>query len=285
IIGNNFSRKPGGKGANQALAAGRLGGNVNFIGSCGNDMFGDELISNLKNNNVNTEGVVRVDNNTGIASITVEKGGNNKIIIVEGANNDLKPTNIVDLDGKIESSDIIMLQFEIPELSIEYIINKANDLNKKIILDPAPVKKIPTYLYNKIDFLLPNEGELDQLIDIHNASLNEKAAKLLELGIGAVLLTKGKDGIVYFDNEGVKEFPAYNVQAVDTTGAGDAFAGAFAYALTKKISISSAIKFASAVAAYSVTKLGAQDSFPSQIELKKFLKNNENEGLILDKII
>lgn len=285
IVGNNFSKKPGGKGANQALAVGRLGGDVNFIGCCGNDIFGDELISKLNNNNVNTEGVIRVDNNTGIASIIVEKSGNNRIIIVEGANGDLTPANLNNLDQKIESTDIVMLQFEIPKLSIEYIINKANELNKKIILDPAPVKDIPEYLYSKVDFLLPNEGELNQLIGLNNASLSEKAKRLLELGTGAVVLTKGEAGTVYFEKNKVKEFPAFNVNAADTTGAGDAFAGAFAYALINNLSTSSAIKFANAVAAYSVTNLGAQDSFPNQKELKKFLTNNNFDELVVEKII
>ena len=269
VVGEKFQQAPGGKGANQALAAAKLGGKVEFVGACGEDHFGDDLISSLKSGGVKTDSVYRLDVNTGIANITVESDGDNRIIIIPGANNELTPKLIEPYQNKIKEAKLILLQLEIPLETIRYIINLAAQYNTKVLLDPAPVKDLPVEIYQNIDYLLPNEGELETLLP-ELEGRGARANKLLELGVDKVLLTKGEQGISLYSNEQVKNYKSLSVDAVDTTAAGDAFAGGFAYGLQQEWSEEKIIEFATTAAALSVTREGAQPSLPTLKEVEKF---------------
>lgn len=272
LIGRAFNQIPGGKGANQAVAAGKLGGNVSMIGSCGKDSFGEALLENLKNSRVNTDSIFRVDTSTGIASIIVEEeSGDNRIIVVQGANGELTTDLINQVEPEIKNADIILLQLEILLETVIYILKKASSYQAKVILDPAPAADLPCEVYKNIDYLLPNEGELDSLLgDSEGNNTEQKVNKLLELGIGAVLLTRGDKGVAKYSNGEKKTYKTPVVKAVDTTAAGDAFAGAFAYGLSCGWDEDKAIDYAISVASLSVTRLGAQSSIPDKAEVEKF---------------
>jgi len=270
VLGNKFHQIPGGKGANQAVAAGKLGGNVSFIGACGDDNFGDILLSNLKKEGVNTKNIHRVKENTGIASITVETDGDNRIIVVPGANHLLTPKIITKHANIIKNASVLLLQLEIPINSVEKAIELGDKFETTIILDPAPAQKLNSEIYNKIDYLLPNEGELKNLLDNNNLNLNEKIDKLLELGVSNLILTKGKDGITVYNKNNTMNYSSLKVNTVDTTAAGDAFAGALAYSLQRNWNEDKIYKFANKVAAISVTNLGAQSSLPTIKEVNSF---------------
>ena len=272
VLGNEFHQIPGGKGANQALAAGKLGGKVNFIGACGKDNYGDTLLSNLKKEGVNVKNVHRVNENTGIASITIEKDGDNRIIVVPGANHSLTPNSISEHKEIIKKASVLLLQLEIPINTVEKAVNLADEFNTTIILDPAPAQKLKSAIYKKIDYLLPNQGELDNLLNDNSMSINKKINKLLDMGVKNLVLTKGKTGITVYNKNETKNYETLNVKTVDTTAAGDAFAGALAYGLQKKWDENKIYKFANKVAAISVTKIGAQSSLPTIKEVKSFSK-------------
>jgi len=270
VLGNKFHQIPGGKGANQAVAAGKLGGNVSFIGACGDDNFGDILLSNLKKEGVNTKNIHRVKENTGIASITVETDGDNRIIVVPGANHSLTPKIITKHADIIKNASVLLLQLEIPINSVEKAIELGDKFDTTIILDPAPTQKLNSEIYNKIDYLLPNEGELENLLDNNNLNLDEKIDELLELGVSNLILTKGKDGITVYNKNNTMNYSSLKVNTVDTTAAGDAFAGALAYSLQRNWNEDKIYKFANKVAAISVTNLGAQSSLPTIKEVNSF---------------
>lgn len=273
IIGENFTQIPGGKGANQALTVGKLGGDVNFIGACGKDDFGNRLLESLNDGNVKIDQVFKVNDITGIANIILEESGENRIIVVPGANYKLSLDLIDEIEEEIKKAEIILLQLEIPLETVIKIINLAYKYNTKIVLDPAPAQKLPNELYGKIDFLLPNGGELSLLLkDYDLNTVEEKIEKLLELGVGKVLITKGEDGISMYSKNKNKNYPAVKVKAVDTTAAGDSFAGAFVYGIAEGWREEKAIKYAIIVSALVVTKLGAQSSLPSKKDVDKFKK-------------
>lgn len=270
VLGNDFHQIPGGKGANQAMAAGKLGGEVNFIGACGKDNFGDTLLSNLKKGGVNVENIHRVEKNTGIASITIEKDGDNRIIVIPGANHSLTPKIITNHIDIIKNASVLLLQLEIPINTMEKTVKLADKYNTTIILDPAPAQKLNSDIYNKIDYLLPNQGELKKLLNDSSLTLDNKINKLLKMGVKNIVLTKGEDGINVYNKNDSKFYSTLDVKAVDTTAAGDAFAGALAYGLQKNFDENKIYKFANKVAAISVTKIGAQSSLPTMKEVKSF---------------
>lgn len=268
LIGKEFQTVPGGKGANQAVTIGKLRGDVTFIGACGTDSFGDALLASLEQNGVNIDAVSRFAGASGIAVITIESDGDNRIIVIPGANAKLTPEMIDQMEERIQQASIILLQLEIPLETVIHIIELAHKHRKLIILDPAPAVPLPEHIFSKIDYLLPNEGELNLLLsDYQLTTLDEKAHKLLELGVKNVLVTRGKEGSSLFTKDGQQTFEAVQVEAVDTTAAGDSFAGAFALGLHKNWSPEEAINFAKIVAALSVTKVGAQSSLPELAEV------------------
>lgn len=267
VLGENFQTKPGGKGANQAVAAARLGANVHMIGKVGDDENGHALLNVLKNEGISTEMVEKVAHvNTGVANITI-CNRNNRIIVVPGANNDVTPEYVKQFADKIVESDFVVVQFETPIETILYVIDLCKKHNTPIIVNPAPAQEIPVSYWEKVTYITPNESEAAFLFD------EEMKAKLDE----KLIITMGDEGVSYVDNNVRKIVPAHSVQVVDTTGAGDTFNGAFAVALAEKMDIHTAIKFANAASALSIQKLGAQSGMPLREEVETFLNEKEKE--------
>lgn len=267
VLGNSFHSIPGGKGANQAVAAARLGADVTMIGAVGNDSFGITLVEHLTNEGINTENIVKVkDTSTGIASIIVSEA-DNSIIVVPGANNHVTPEVIEKHEDKIINSDIILLQLEIPVESVIRVVELAKKHGVRTILNPAPIQKLPKELLEMVDYLTPNEHEQALLFDSLGGT-EEELAKYKE----KCIVTKGSKGVMTYKNGEKIEIPSIQVEAVDTTGAGDSFNGALAVALCDGFDIEEACRFANVVGAISVTKLGAQTGMPTKKEVGEFLQ-------------
>ncbi|MCK5674602.1 MAG: ribokinase, partial [Spirochaetales bacterium] len=262
VTGSGYAQIPGGKGANQAVAAGKMGSDISFISACGNDSFGDTLLEELKDSNVNTNSIIRMDSHTGIALIVRESDGDNRIIIASGANRQLFPVHIEKIKNKIEEADILLLQLEIPMETVEYAATLAKQSNTVVILDPAPAVKLSDKLLSNIDFLLPNEHELNLVLEKTTETLEEKAEIISQKGVGTLILTEGNKGVTIISDSKKIKINAPKMNAVDTTAAGDTFAGAFAYGLANNWDVKKSAEFAVKAASLSVTKIGAQSSIP-----------------------
>lgn len=272
ILGNGFSTIPGGKGANQAAAIGRLKGNVNMLGKIGDDNFGEMLKTNLINSNVDVSNVY-VEKNTpsGTALIMVNEDGDNSIVVIPGANFKLSKNDIK--DEAIDDCDILVGQLEVPMEVIERAYEKAKKKNKYTILNPAPANKLSDNLLSNIDLLIPNESELELLSGVEINSFDDVikgAEKLMSKGVKELIVTLGEKGAAYFNENGYKRFNAFKVKAIDTTAAGDSFIGGLTVKLSQGKSIDEAIEFASKVGAITVTRRGAQSSLPTLDEVNNF---------------
>lgn len=280
IMGTDFHTYPGGKGANQAIAAARLGGNVQMVGRIGKDASGEELLQNLKQNQVNTETVLSVDHPTGIAMITVDENGQNFIIVVPGANAALTKNDINAIKELIQEAKVLIVQIEIPLDSVIQAIDIAYEAGVTILLNPAPATKIPIETLRKATYIIPNENELTLLSGLETKDFSDcrQAANLLfDAGCKQIILTRGEYGAYYLSPDHQIFAPPFNVPVVDTTAAGDAFIGGFATALANDIDLHTALLRASASGALAVTKAGAQTSMPDQSELEGFLKKHKQE--------
>ncbi|MCM3711661.1 ribokinase [Sporosarcina luteola] len=260
ILGQQFQMNPGGKGANQAVASARLGAAVQMIGCVGEDLFGNELIAHLNSEGVDVSNVEQVATQTGTASITVSNKDNN-IIVVPGANNYVTASFVEAKRDVIATSDILILQLEIPLEGVQKAVEIAKDNGVIVILNPAPIRELPADLLNSVDYLTPNEHEIKHLTN------EENHAELIE----KVILTKGSEGVSYFQDGKEMNIPAYTIGVVDTTGAGDSFNAGFAVALGQGLSVEAACQYGNAVAALSTTKLGAQTGMPTAPEVQEFL--------------
>lgn len=262
VMGEQFSTIPGGKGANQAVAAAKLGAEVQMIGRVGDDLFGKEYLTHLRNVGISTKNVKPVtDEKTGIASITVYEG-DNKIIVVPGANLHVTPEVVEGCKEEILKSDWLLLQFEIPMESVEKALEIAHKGGVNVILNPAPFAHIPKHWFEMITYLTPNEYEAEELYTLYKSEpelLNRMKEKLV--------ITKGSQGVLVFDRGKETLIPALKVTAADTTGAGDTFNGALAVALSEGRGLKSACEFAVRASGLSVTKLGAQSGMPSREEV------------------
>ena len=266
VIGTSFLTIPGGKGANQAVAAARLGADVTMIGCVGQDLFGEELLKHLKGQGVNVDNVEPVtDAKTGTASITLAQGDNH-IIVVPGANYAVTPEMVAKFEDCIAECSTMLLQLEIPRESVEKAIELGKKHGLQVILDPAPFLKISDQALESIDYMTPNEIEVKQLLD----GLSEDNKQRI---VEKCIITKGSKGVTYFNNRLETEVESIKVDVVDTTGAGDSFNGAFAVALTEGRTVEEACRFANVVGALSVTKLGAQSGMPTKDEVAQFLKS------------
>ena len=273
IIGSNFKEVPGGKGANQAVAMARLNGNVSMIGKVGEDGFGQTLINSLKNDKVDTTYIQTSKGATGVALITVDKNAQNSIVVSPGANFEVKEDDIDNNIEAIKNSDIVVLQLETPLNTIKYALNKAKELNKYTILNPAPAVKLDDEIIKNVDLLTPNETELEIIsgVSIETEEDIQKAAQIMiEKGVKELIVTLGSKGSLYINKEKSMFKKAYKVEAVDTTAAGDSYTGALAVVLSQDKNIEDAMDFASKVGALSVLKEGAQSSLPTLEDVKNF---------------
>lgn len=252
ILGSNFYTGNGGKGANQACAIGKLGGNVSILGAVGDDSFGKDLCNALISNNVNTDNLIIKNNvSTGIAVITVTDYGANNIIVAQGANALITKDDIK--EELISSYDIIVMQLEIPLEIAEYAAYIAKKLGKTVVLNPSPAVKLSRDFLSYVDILIPNETEIDIIGGIDYA---------FECGVNNIILTLGANGCDFINKEGRKHFDAYDVDVIDTTAAGDSFLGGVVRMIADNKSIEEAIIFATKVSNITVTRKGAIDSIP-----------------------
>ena len=273
LLGGNFKEVPGGKGANQAVAMARLNGTVSMIGKVGNDGFGKTLIKALNNDNVNTDYVHTADCSTGVALITVDKNAQNAIVVAPGANFELTKDDIDKNIDCIKNIDIVVIQLETPLETVKYALQMAKKLNKYTILNPAPAVKLDDEIIKNVDLLTPNETELEIISEIkieNEDDINKAAYKMIEKGVKELIVTLGSKGSLYINKEKSFFKPAYKVDAVDTTAAGDSFTGALAVALANNKTMEEAMDFASKVGALSVMKEGAQSSLPTLKDVINF---------------
>ena len=277
VAGSSFQTFAGGKGANQAVAAARLAGQVSMLGKLGTDAFGVQLRESLANANVNTDAVDVVSGSSGVALITTDAEGQNAITVVAGANARLGPADLEAHIELIRSAGILLTQLEIPIETVEYLAGIAAEEGIPLMLDPAPACPLPSSLLKRVNWLTPNETETCILTGLPPGNLGEReleeaADKLLNAGCRNIVLKLGNRGCYLALADGTRErLAAYAVSAVDTTAAGDAFNGAFAVALMKGQSPVDCAMWASGVAAISATRHGAQPSMPTLIEVDRFL--------------
>lgn len=274
VLGSTLTYVPGGKGANQTYAAGKIGGNVAMLGCVGDDTIGETLIQNLATSGADASAIRRVEGKpTGTAVIYVNENGDNSIVVVSGANAVCDIAYLKEYDDFIVNADYVMLQMEIPYETVFYAIRRAKELGKTVILNPAPAplaEQIPTDIWDKIDYFTPNETELLKLTyqDVLSEENVKKGAEtLIQKGVKHVLVTLGDKGVFYFDGESGEIFPARKVDAVDTTAAGDCFSGAFVTGLSEGKTVADAISMANLASSLAVTRKGAQSSIPTRQEI------------------
>ena len=258
VMGNEINMFFGGKGANQAVAASKLGSNVTFLGSVGDDDFGEMCIKNLKTHNIETSNITQSKKSTGYANIIVYNN-DNRIIVIPGANLDL---DIEQIDRKlIISNDIILLQHEIKREVVSWIINFAYKHNKIIILNPAPsLDDFDQNLLHKVTYLITNELEIKDIFGINYLDQIKRFP-------GKIIVTLGAKGAVFYENNKYTYINSNIVNVIDTTGAGDTFCGAFASAVSKNWNLKECVEFSVKAAGISVTKLGAQSGMPSKNDI------------------
>lgn len=263
VLGSTFSIIPGGKGANQAVAAAKLGAETYMVGCIGNDSNGEFSLNNLQKLNVNTEGIEVVNNvPTGVANIVVSEN-DNSIIVIPGANFKVSKELVNKHQELIESADIVLLQLEIPLDVVEYTLELCKKYNVKALLNPAPGQVLDNSLIENATYITPNEHEL-KIIFGREYNTDE----ILKKYPNKLIVTIGSKGAKYFDGYEIKTVPAIKAEVVDTTGAGDTFCGGLAAALVSGNNIENSIKFANKAASLSVTKLGAQSGMPTLKEMQ-----------------
>lgn len=277
IFGEDFEIGFGGKGANQGVAVSRLGGKVTMVTAVGDDLFGPLVKDNFLNNGIDTRFIKTVSGKTsGVAPIFVDEKGRNSIFIIPGANYSLLPEDVARVQEELEKASFLLLQLEIPLETVYSAIDLAQKLNLKVILNPAPAQELKWSKIQSVFLLAPNESELETLTGIpadSSSHIQEGASLLLEKGIKNVLVTLGERGSALFTSQGSKEFAAYSVNSIDTTGAGDAFLGALSFFLAEGKDINEAIDLSSAYAALSTTRRGTQKSFAFRQEFESWLKS------------
>jgi ribokinase len=276
ISGNSFQTFFGGKGANQAVAIARLKHPVSMIAKVGDDAFGSQLRNALREAGVDVRAVKIARGSSGVALIATGKQGENLIIVVAGANGKLLPRDLDQHKALIRSAGILLVQLETPLETVEYLGQLARKFDVPLMLDPAPARTLPPELLKTVTWLTPNETETRALLGSTEKEIDPATAadKLLSLGVTNVILKLGEKGVFVATPTTQFQAPAFPVQAVDTTAAGDAFNGAFATALMQGQDTEESARYACAVAAISVTRRGAQPSMPSRNEVARFLKTH-----------
>ncbi|HEY4391414.1 MAG TPA: ribokinase [Paenibacillus sp.] len=278
LLGERVRFIPGGKGANQAVAAARLSAETSMIGAVGSDAFGKELLSSLRKDGVNVDGVKRLEGTTtGIASIYVAEG-DNSIVVVPGANYEVQPADIDRHEDKLKQADIVLLQLEIPVETVFYAAKKAKALGKTVVLNPAPAQPLPDELFAYVDYITPNRTELSRYsgVDADGEALEPAMQRMRAKGAAHVVTTLGADGSAYLDDEGnMHNIPGYKVSVVDTTGAGDCYNAGLAVSLARGQSLEESVRYAAIVSALAVTKFGAQTGMPTGEEARRFAAEHQ----------
>ncbi|WP_426236670.1 ribokinase [Pseudomonas sp. TWP3-2] len=274
LIGHSFATVSGGKGANQAVAAARLGAKVAMVGCVGNDPYGVQLREALLADHIDCQAVSVVEDSSGVALIVVDDNSQNAIVIVAGANGALTPAVVDRFDAVLQAADVIICQLEIPDATVGHALKRGRELGKIVILNPAPASRpLPADWYASIDYLIPNESEAAALSGLPVDSLQTAevaASHLISMGAGKVIITLGAEGSLFANGTSFEHFPAPKVKALDTTAAGDTFVGGFAAALASGKTEAEAIRYGQVAAALSVTRAGAQPSIPTSSEVQAF---------------
>ena len=274
VLGGTFFMNPGGKGANQAVAIARLGGQIAFICKTGSDVFGHQSYQLFEEEGIDISYVFSdTVRPSGVALITVDENGENCIVVASGANAYLTPNDIAAAESAIDEADFVLMQLEIPIETVEFIAKKAAGKNKKVILNPAPARNLSKELLQNLYAITPNETEAELISGIKitdEASAREAAERMVELGVDNVVITLGSKGAFVYGGGVCEMVPAVKVKAQDTTAAGDIFNGALAVALAEDRSMLDAVRFACKAAAISVTRTGAQSSAPYRNEVDVF---------------
>jgi ribokinase len=283
VLGNDFMQSRGGKGANQAVAAARLGAQVTFVARLGQDHFGQAAFEAYEKERINTKFIVwDVEAPTGVALIMIDSEGEDIICVAPGANWKLSTSDILAAEEAIKSADCVLLQLEIPLKTVEYAIRLASKYHVRVVLNPAPMAKLSEEVLEKVDVLTPNETEAARLTGNHVSHPRDLAYNLnRKYGIQNVIVTMGKAGAVIsrLHSPSPVEIPAFPVDSVDATGAGDAFNGGLVVALARGDPLEEAVRYANAVGALATTKEGAQSSSPTAQEVQAFLKKSEEKGI------
>jgi ribokinase len=283
LIGRHFTTIPGGKGANQAVAAARLGIPTTLVGRVGGDRFGQTLLDSLNASGVMSDRIlIDAESTSGVALITVDDTAENHIIVIPGANGSIEAiADVKRLIDILPNTDVLLLQLEIPLAAVVAAAQAAKQAGVTVILDPAPAHpQLPIELYAAIDILTPNQVEANQLVGftVNNLETATKAAQQFhQKGVKTVIIKLGKQGAFCSTTKETFVVPAFLVQAVDTVAAGDAFNGGLAAAIAEKQPFQQAVRFATAVAALSVTKAGAQSSMPQRAEVEAFLQKTSKD--------
>lgn len=281
LLGGKFMTFPGGKGANQAVAVARAGGDVVFIASVGEDAYGQDAIKNYKLDNINTENIkVCKGVPSGIAMITIAENGENAITVASGANEKLLPDDLDEAEEAFHEADYMVIQLETPLKTVEKAVCLCGEFKTRVILNPAPAADLSEEILSGVNIITPNETEAESLtgVKVENEKDAEKAAGVLHSkGVDTVIITMGSAGAFVSDRESglVKMVPGFKVKAEDTTAAGDVFNGQLAVALSEGQDLENAIRMSHAAAALSVQKLGAQSSIPRREETDYFLEQNQ----------
>jgi ribokinase len=277
VLGGKFSMAAGGKGAIQAVAAARAGGDVVFVARVGSDFFGDRAIKSFNADRIDASLIARdKEEPSGIALVFVGEDGQHSIVVSAGANAKLSGKDVERAGDAIAEADILLMQLEIPLDTVLAAAQIAYDHKVRVILNPAPTQKLPPKLLKYISILTPNEFEAEELTGIEisdNRAAGAAADVFLNQGVETVLITLGPRGAYLATRDSKALIPGFSVRAVDSTGAGDVFCGALAVALSENRPMRDAVTFANAAAAISVTRLGAQPSIPRRPEIEKFLSN------------
>lgn len=272
ISGEDLQVIPGGKGANQAVAAARLGSSVAMLGRVGHDNFGDFLLENLKSNNVDTQLVQRDNASTGTAIIVVDASGQNSIVLSAGANGKISSSDVE--HASFSSFKLLLLQLEIPTPTVLSAVKRAKESGVRVLLNPAPAKELSDELISLADFVVPNETELSLLTgqtvtDVPSAG--QAAKKLIERGAQHVIVTLGSKGALSVSDTQTTHVDTFSVNVVDTTAAGDAFIGGFATALLQNRSVEESVRYGCACGALATTRFGAQPSLPTKEEVERLI--------------
>lgn len=281
VVGGEFFLAQGGKGANQAVAATRLGGQVIFVAKVGTDLFGEQALDGYKNEGIDISAILRVDNSsTGVALILVDGKGENMISVASGANACWNEDDLERIRPIIKQAGIIVLQLEIPLKTVTQVAAMSDEFDVPVLLDPAPAATLPDELLRHVSYIKPNEHEAEQLTDIKivdQAAAIQAAEILFDKGVKkGVIITLGSQGaLVQERGKQPKIIPAPEIVAVDTTAAGDAFTGALACQLSQGDDLFEATSYSNYVGALSATRLGAQPSLPTWNEVSEFIKRNQ----------